>query len=111
MVVPLNPTVGVEMEYPGACTPLAAVTQNADTWDSATGAKYVTLTADSVRVDVSISLSAYLVFSDLTSAPAQNGTLFPAGRYEFKVRGPVYLHVKNGAAGQNVVTGCNCWTR
>lgn len=96
-------------KYPRTCTPKAVVTQTADTWDSGAGAKYVSLATDSVRLNVYVDKSAYLVTSDSTAAPAQNGCLFAAGNYEFEVFGPYYLHVRNGTAGQNVSTYVTCW--
>lgn len=106
-----DPTIGTLWEFPRTCTPLAAVTQTADTWDSGVGAKYVTLTADSVRVDVYVSKDARLVFTSTTAAPAQDGALFLAGLHSFRVNAPGYLHIKNGTAGQNVAASVTCWTQ
>jgi len=104
-------TIPTLWEYPRTQTPLAAVAQTADTWDSAAGAKYVTLTAYSVRVDVYIDKSARLVFTSTTAAPGQDGALFAAGLHTFYVNGPSYLHIKNGTAGQNVTASVSCWTQ
>jgi hypothetical protein len=111
MAITLDPAVPVHLEFPGKQTPLEAVTQTADSWDSAAGAKYVTLTTDACRVEVSLDKDAFLNFTDTTAAPSNDGALYLKGvRYEFKLRGMKYLHVKNGAAGQNATAYVSCWT-
>jgi len=94
--------------HPRTCTPLANATADDDTWNG-DGNPPITLTADCVLFDVCLDKAAYLCFAPTTSDPAQNGCIYPAGRHSFKVSAPTYLHYKNGAAGENVTVGVNCW--
>ena len=93
---------------PRRCTPLAAVTAVADTWDSV-GAE-IDIPAGTEFLHVYVDVAAWLVPNNATADPADNGAVY-AGEttHVIPCRGSTLLHWRNAAAGVNVTVSASAF--